>query len=288
MPATTPSTIGLERIETLVDGLDHPEGVACGADGFLYASGEAGQVYRIDLQERRVVEVGSTGGWVLGIALDAGHNIYACDPKRQRVFRMSPTGELAVYSSGTPARPMVTPNYPVFDAGGNLYVSDSGHWPAGGGCIFRVEPGGRTTVWTEEPRLFANGLALSPDGMSLYVAESVRPGIVRVPILDDGSAGRLEVVVEMPTTVPDGLAFDRAGTLFISCYRPDRIYQLPAGGDLAVLADDWQGTVLAAPTNIAFVGPGLRDLAIASLGRWHLGQMPMVVPGQPLNYPSHR
>ncbi len=92
----------------------------------------------------------------------------------------------------------------------------------------------------------------------------------------------------MPTTVPDGLAFDRAGTLFISCYRPDRIYQLPAGGDLAVLADDWQGTVLAAPTNIAFVGPGLRDLAIASLGRWHLGQMPMVVPGQPLNYPSHR
>lgn len=287
MHATLPSQVGLERIEVLVEGLDHPEGVAFGADGFVYASGEAGQVYRIDPLERSVVEVGSTGGWVLGVALDGKHNIYACDPKRQRVFRISPDGGVAEYSSGTPARPMVTPNYPAFDVAGNLYVSDSGRWPDGGGCIFRVEPGGRTTVWTEEPSRFTNGLALSPDGTSLFVAESVRPGIVRVPIRDDGSAGPLEVVVEMPGTVPDGLAFDRSGTLYISCYRPDRIYQLPVGGELAILADDWQGTVLSAPTNIAFVGPDLRDLAIASLGRWHLGRMPMAMPGQPLHYPLH-
>jgi gluconolactonase len=280
-----PSQIGLAGIEALVEGLDHPEGVAYGADGYGYAGGEAGQIYRIDLDRREVVEIASTGCWVLGIVLDAEHNIYACDPKRHRVFRVSPAGSVVEYSSGTATRPLVTPNYPVFDAAGNLYVSDSSQWPAGRGCIFRIAPGGGTTVWTEEPARFANGLALSPDGTSLYVVESVRPGVVRIPIRADGSAGPLEVVVELPTTVPDGLAFDSAGTLFISCYRPDRIYRLSPDGALTILAEDWQGTVLSAPTNIAFAGPGLDALLIASLGRWHLGRLPMSVPGQPLHYP---
>jgi hypothetical protein len=36
-------------VSVLVDGLDHPEGVAWGLNGFAYAEGEAVQVYRIDV-----------------------------------------------------------------------------------------------------------------------------------------------------------------------------------------------------------------------------------------------
>jgi gluconolactonase len=180
---------------------------------------------------------------------------------------------------------MMVPNFPTFDAHGNLYVSDSGSWERGGGCIYRVAPGGRTEVWTEEPGLFTNGLALSPDNRVLYVVESIRPGIVRVPINDDGTAGKMEVVIDLPLTVPDGLAFDAAGGLYIACYRPDRVYRLSASGELDVLAEDWQGTVLSAPTNVAFGGPDLRQLLIASLGRWHIGRVQLEEHGQPLHYP---
>jgi gluconolactonase len=281
-----PSQIGLEQVETLVDGLDHPEGVAYGTDGCVYASGEAGQVYRIDRRKRTFSLVGSTGGWTLGIALDGDNNVYACDPKRRAVFRVSPSGLVEQYTAGTPERPMVNPNYPVFDSAGNLYVSDSGSWTDGGGCVYRVSAGGSTTIWTEEPSRFTNGLALSSDGRSLYVVESIRPGVVRVPIRDDGSAGPMELVVEMPLVVPDGLAFDAEGTLYISCYRPDRIYRLTKSGHLSVVADDWQGTVLSAPTNIAFSGTDLQELVIASLGRWHIGRMRVAVPGMRLHYPK--
>jgi gluconolactonase len=218
--------------------------------------------------------------------LDGGANIYACDPKRRMVARMSPSGHVEEYSAGAPGRGMINPNFPTFDAHGNLYVSDSGTWRQGGGCIFRIGPGGQTELWTDEPGDFTNGLALSPDNQTLYVVESTRPGIVRLPIRSDGSAGPLEVVVELPLAVPDGLAFDADGTLYIACYRPDRIYRLSASGHLDVLAEDWQGTALAAPTNIAFGGPDLRQLFIASLGRWHIGRIAMDVPGSPLHYPT--
>ena len=32
------------------EGLDHPECVAWGCDGYAYAGGEAGQIYRIDIE----------------------------------------------------------------------------------------------------------------------------------------------------------------------------------------------------------------------------------------------
>jgi gluconolactonase len=93
-------------------------------------------------------------------------------------------------------------------------------------------------------------------------------------------------VVELPGTVPDGLAFDTHGSLYISCYRPDRIYRLDPKNRLEVLAEDHEGTVIAAPTNVSFCGPE-RDLFLsANLGRWHLTRYAVGARGIPLNYPE--
>lgn len=273
-------------IETLADGLNHPECVAFGADGFAYAGGEAGEVYRIDIETSEVKLVGSTNGFLLGIALDADHNVYGCDTARKAVLRMTQGGVVSTVSTGTPERPMSIPNYLVFDRKGNLYVSDSGNWPNCGGCIYRISPDGETVVWTTDCSEFTNGLALSPDQQYLYVAESLLPGISRVFINEDGTAGPSELVRSMPATVPDGLAFDKDGGLYVGCYRPDRIFRLNIDEPPVIVADDWQGTVLSAPTNLAFVGSNLDRMIIASLGRWHVGIMPVEVAGQPLNYPN--
>ena len=67
------------QVSVLVNGLDHPEGIAWGLDGYAYAGGEAGQVYRIDIDRGEMVQFADTGGFVLGMALDAQSNIYVCD-----------------------------------------------------------------------------------------------------------------------------------------------------------------------------------------------------------------
>lgn len=276
------------QVSVLVDGLDHPEGVAWGLDGYAYAGSEQGQIFRVDIEAREFRQVAqiTPAGFVGGLALDGDNNIYACDAANHKVRKITPGGVVTVYSEGAPGEPFNLPNYPAFDGQGNLYVSSSGGWYEDAGLIFKIMPGGSTEVWERTSVTFPNGICLSPDGNYLYVVMSLNPPRVsRIRIQADGSAGEVEVVKELPQTVPDGLAFDTDGNLYISCYRPDRIYRLAPDGDLQVLADDFEGTLIAAPTNVAFCGRNRDVLISANLGRWHLTRYEAGATGHPLHYP---
>ena len=267
-----------------VAGLDHPECVNWGADGYAYAGGEAGQIYRIDMESREFEQIADTGGFVGGLALDRNHNIYACSGGVQRI---APSGAISTYAAGSPDDPILAPNYPAFDPEGNLYVSDSGEWKGDNGRIFKIRPGGRAEVWCASLKEFPNGLCLGAENDCLYVAMSLNPPrVARVEIKADGRAGQVETLVHLPETVPDGLALDTEGNLYISCYRPDRIYRLGPGGELDILAEDFEGTVMAAPTNVAFCGPERDIFLSANLGRWHLTRYEVGTVGVPLNYPE--
>ncbi|HXF61127.1 MAG TPA: hypothetical protein VNK95_05890, partial [Caldilineaceae bacterium] len=149
--------INLTHAEVLVDGLDHPEAVTVGPDGYIYAGGEAGQLYRIDLDRRTFQEIANTGGFNLGLAVDAAGCLYVCNNGAHVVNRVTPAGEVSVYSVGNDARAMRTPNYPAFGPDGTLYVADSGAWKADNGCIWAIAPGGAATVLDESCCQFPNG-----------------------------------------------------------------------------------------------------------------------------------
>lgn len=274
-----------DAIGVLVEGLDHPEGVTTGPDGAIYAGGEAGQVYRVTL-DGELTELGSTGGFVLGLAVDGHGTVFACDWGRGAVMTMTPEGASAVYADGDGVRRMRVPNACVFAADGTLYLSDSGSPEGHDGCLWIVRPGGRATVLRDDVRAFPNGVALSPDGGWLHVALSDRRQTVRLPLAADGSAGAPEVVADLPDHLPDGLAFDAAGRLYIACYAPNAILRLEPGGEPVTVAHDWTGLKLSAPTNVTFAGPGLRTLVAAGLSRWHLATVPADTPGMPLRHPQ--
>ena len=127
-------------IGTFGSGLDHPECICCGCDGFAYAGGEAGQIYRIDLDRRDFEEIANVGGgFVGGIAQDGRRNLYACSGD---VKRISADGTVSLYFDGTGQDPLSVANYPVFDRYGNLYVSHSGGWKRTTAASSRSHPGG--------------------------------------------------------------------------------------------------------------------------------------------------
>jgi sugar lactone lactonase YvrE len=246
----------------------HPEGVAIHDDGSVWCGTETGDLLRLAPDGSAVTRMGSTGGFLLGIAFDAAGNCFACDLRHSAVFRRDArSGRMERFA----AAGIKVPNYPVVDeANGWLYVSDS-LGPDGRSGIFRYDlKTGAGGPWCRDAMSFANGMAMAGDASALYVVESYGACVSLVPILADGAAGPKRVVVDGVRNVPDGVAFAADGSLFISCYEPSRIYRWSATQGLELMIEDPTATILAHPTNIAFKGDLLYT---ANLGRWHVTEI---------------
>lgn len=268
----------MRRAETLVDGLDHPEGVVWDAAArVVYAGGELGQIYRVDLEARSAAEVARAPGFVLGLAVDARGRLALCVSEVEPSICVWDGEAVRVVAGG-----LVFPNYAAFAPDGALYFSDSGRWGRGDGRIYRLDPGGAVEELTRGLPDFPNGCAVSADGRTLWVVQSYDPTVSRV----DLATGAVEHVTRLDGAVPDGVALTADGGLLVSCYRPDRIYHLDGGGSAEVVADDYQGTILGAPTNVCFVGDELDLVVSANLGRWHLTLLDLGLRGLPLHRPE--
>lgn len=263
--------------------LDHPEGLCVERDGTVYAGGEAGQLYRLNLEGEQE-QVACTGGFLLGMALDGEGNVHVCDLKQRAVFRIDPQqGSVNLRSKGNGKRPFAVPNYPVFDREGNLYVSDSGDFwhDTGTGFVAVIRPDNTADIFHEGPFKFANGLAIDPSGHWLYVVQSSASNVVRIPLGQPN--GPIEVTHVLPEhTVPDGLAFGEDGRLVIACYRPDMVYVGEPNGRVEVLFEDLTAELLMRPTNAA-----LHDgrLILANVGGWHLAAIKTELSPAPLHRP---
>ena len=270
----------LRKFETFADGLDHPEGLAFDADGFLWAGGEQGQIYCID-RRGRIQEIATLGGFCLGLTFSPAQELYVCNFKRHALIRMNRKGRVLGSWERVGSRRIETPNFSVFDSEGNLYFSDSGHWGKNDGRVYRLRPNGRIEDFAG-PFDFANGMSLSADEKYLYVVESLRDDVIEVEIRPDGKAGRKRVYASGLARVPDGAALDAEGNLYVTCYATHNIYKVNRKGSVTLFAFDPHGTMLSGPTNIAFGGSNLDQMFVANLGRWHICRAAAGVTGQPL------
>jgi gluconolactonase len=247
--------------------LAHPECVAVGPDGSIWCGSETGDLLRVAPDKSAIERVATTGGFVLGLAFDGDRALFACDLKHAAVFRF----DLSTRALERFTPPGIKiPNYPVVDRRrGRLLVSDSHAFGTPGPGIWEYDLAhGTGALWFRGTLNFANGLALAADGAALFVCETFARRVSRIAIAMDGTAGPAQPYAEDLPGLPDGLALDTAGALFVGCYEPSRILRIPpAGGPASIYIEDPTAHLLAHPTNLAFDGP---DLFTANLGRWHI------------------
>lgn len=274
------------EVTVLADDIDHPEGVAW-FEGSVWCGTESGEILRIDPSTGAIQRVAETGGFLLGLAFDGQGRCCVCDSGRGRLLRISPSiGSVEVLADQVEGRRLVSPNFPCFSQDGTLWVTESGHPGANDGYLFRIPPGATAPeIVSDDVHLFPNGLAIAPDGTRLYVVESRLPGVVTFA-LTGGEVGPREEFVVLPEANPDGLAFDVEGSLYVSCWRPDRVYRVRKDGWTEVFLDDPTGDYLETVTNVCFGGEKLDRMYLAGLGGRAIRQIDVDVPGHPLAYPT--
>src|SRR3954454_15265143 len=255
----------LPRFEVFASGLDHPECLAIDSDGHIWAGGEAGQIYRID-PVGAVTTLATLGGFNAGIALSPLDGaLYVCNSKLG-LFRVTADGRHGLFATETSGHKIVCANYPVFDRCGRLYVSDSGKWMQRNGFLLRLQPDGSGEM-VGGPFGYANGVALSADERWLFMVESDTDRLLRFELSSDGQLGPVEVYAESVGRLPDGLALDEAGNVYIACYASDEIWRISPSGERTLLGWDHHAILLSRPTNLAWGGAERDMLYVANLGR---------------------
>ena len=184
------------------------------------------------------------------------------------------TGAVTILYESCDGRPLRGPNDIVFDSTGGFWFTDLGRSNSEmhqHGSLYYARPDGSSIVRVVEPLLSPNGVGLSPDQASLYVADTLssrlfvfdleRPGCIRGHNVEAGGSALVtappfsRVLGPLPGyQMLDSLAVEASGGVSVGTLINGAITTFdPSGSIEQVPVDD------AVTSNICFGGSDMRD-----------------------------
>ncbi len=291
-----------DAIEVFGKGALQAEGVVVDREGNVYGGGRNGIIYKVTPQGQVLELVTLPQGSIPnGITMDRQGNLVYCDLGKKAVVRVTQSGQVSLIADRVGTLALTLPNFASYDAEGNLYVSNSSTRdintvlvelsnPEPNGALVRIRPDGRGDIVAAGIYL-ANGTAIDPKEEAVYVLESTRNDCLRIAIKRDGTFGKPEIYAKDFPALPDGMAFDVEGNLYVTLPAriqngkmspANQIIRVDPAGNWSLLVEDPDGQKLNFPTNCAFGGPGLQDLYFANLEGDHFSRLHTSFRGHPL------
>jgi gluconolactonase len=245
------------------------EGVCVAPDGSLYFTDiptgtDKGQILRYDPATNRTTVFTDDSGKANGLMFDARGGLIACEGSDfggQRVSRWDVrTGRSETVADRYQGKRFNAPNDLAIDLEGRIYFTDPrylGHEPREleHRAVYRIDADGTVTEITHDVEK-PNGIAISPDQRTLYVADHnngtdmIDPDapppekgamtIYAFPLDADGLvAGERRTIVDFaPEDGCDGMCLDEHGNLYLTARglaRPGVLVVNPQGEELAFI-----------------------------------------------------
>ena len=255
-----------------------PNGAAIGPDGYCYVANNGGFSF-VQRADGKFVTSGTADDYVIG-----------------RIERVDlATGKFERLYDKVGDRPLRGPNDLVMDAHGGFYFTDPGKtrhrdWDRGG--VYYAKCDGSLIKELVFPIHKPNGIGLSPDGKTLYVAETES---ARLWAWDLKGPGELARPATPSAESPHGSRLVYASPLY---QRFDSL-AVEANGNVCVATLDRGGINVVDPrtktaefvpvpgdthaTNLCFGGPDLRTAYVTQSYTGQLVEMPWPRPGLRLN-----
>jgi len=220
-------------VQVAATGLQFPEGTVFQGNTLHFVDYSTSSVFR--LTGKKVEPVWHQDGCgANGLVSVPGGLLVACY-ESGTVVRISLDGKTEeTIRADDKGQPFICPNDLASDTHGGVYFSGSGSESTLGKVYYRSADGRVRAVATNIH--YANGLAVAPDGKTLYLAESAANRLLAFSISADGGLGsprefvKLGDILSVPgesTFTPDGVRVDSNGNLFVGLYR---------GGGIAVVS----------------------------------------------------
>jgi gluconolactonase len=270
-------------IVLIKEGFQGTEGPIALPDGSVaFTEGQANRITRIAADNSTSSYLENSGG-ANGLAFNAAGELIAVVTAKPGIAVLAPAGKERVLVDQFEGTPLNRPNDLVVDKSGGVYFTDPGARPEAGkpapptAVYYLPAKGGLKRLATDIPR--PNGIQLSPDEKTLYVANTFGDHVLAYDIKKDGSVGqrrnfaKLDGVTQTETGITsgaDGLAVDAKGRLYVASAAGVQVFD-SKGAALGTIP------LPKAPQNLAFAGEGKKTLYI--VGRGAAYKIAVLTPG---------
>jgi gluconolactonase len=302
----------MQEARILATGLKFPEGPVALSDGSVLVAEIAGGTIRRIAADGAVSLVAETGGGPNGLAIGPDGALYVCNNGGNTYGpgHFTGTGPAKDYAGGSIQRVdlatgqvtslytrwedhrLSSPNDLVFDAEGGFYFTDMGkkfgrHRDHGG--VYYALPDGSRIKELIYPFAAPNGISLSPDGRTLYVAETetsriwafdvTGPGAIRKAGFPSPYGGRL--LCGLPGFQRfDGMAVTASGNVCAGTLMAGKLTVIAPNGEVRQQVP----TPDIYPTNLCFGGPGMTTAYVTLSETGRLLALDWTEPGLALHH----
>ncbi len=228
------------------------EGPTMAPDGTLYFTDitfthvegmKAGIIWNYNPQTGETIVFRSPSGMANGLSFDIDGNLIACEGAdfggRRIVKTDMRSGKSVIVSGLFNNRPFNAPNDLVIDNSGRIYFTDPRYFgkesvdqPVDG--VYRIDTDGTVNLIIANASK-PNGIAISPDYKTLYVANfdfngtsgslpedfkgptsEIRGAILEYTLLTDGNVQFKGTLIDLKNDGPDGIKVDSEGNIYIA------------------------------------------------------------------------
>ena len=262
------------KVQLIKDGFQGTEGPVGAPDAGLYFTDPyASKMYKMDRNGNVSLWREDTGG-TSGIFLLKDGRLLGAETGRHRLVAIDPDGKLTPLATvGVGGRSLRLTNDIMVDKKGGIYFTDPAPFAFAGqppptekppGFVYYLSPDSKL-VLIDEQIARPNGISLSFDGKTLFVADTDTENLWAFDVQPDGTGTNKRSFVKLHDPRPgpdgnlrsgaDGMAMDTEGRLYVTTSSGIQIID-PRGQYLGTIRTPKN------PSNVAFGGPDRRTLYI--------------------------